>query len=240
MRLTRDLAQDLFYSFITDKTLSCSVSAGWDFKPGPLCSFTKDRSPRLKSRQFRPPTKKTKSISMLTLKPSDLRPASKNQVNFDPAHKNKSFPIPTLKRSQIGPPTQKSSWFRRRHWNQVNSILTLKPSQFRCPDTKTKLISIHALNPCFATPTQKTSRSRHWNQVKFNTPYQNQVIFHHLHKPGEIRSHTRNLIYFPPTSEITSISISTLNYVNFGASTMYQVNFDINTKIKSFSKPTQN
>ena len=111
---------------------------------------------------------KAKSISMLTLKPSDLRPASKNEsistttthtktksINHTqnklisagtrsisiPRTKNKSRSIPRL-----DPAHKKSSYFRRHQWNQVNSIPTLKSSQFRCLHTKTKLISIHTIN----------------------------------------------------------------------------------------------
>ena len=48
------------------------------------------RSLTLTSSQFRPPTKR-KSFSMLTLQPSELRPAYKNQVNFDHPKKTKSI-----------------------------------------------------------------------------------------------------------------------------------------------------
>ena len=63
---------------------------------------------------------KTRSTSMLTLKPSAFRPACKNQVNFD--H--------TQKPGQSISKLQKKS-FSARTRKAVIAILALKPSQFR-------------------------------------------------------------------------------------------------------------
>ena len=128
---------------------------------------------------------KTKSISMLTLKPRDLRPASNYRVNFDHPHKNQVYRSPHYKHMNFGPHSQflapeqkqvncdpntktesnsiphtKSSQFRRHHWNQVNSIPNKKSSKIRCPDTETEMISIKTLKPSFFRPPQKLRQFR--------------------------------------------------------------------------------
>ena len=114
---------------------------------------------------------KTKSIDHQT--PKKLISARTRSILI-PRTKNRSLSVPTLKPSQIRSLAQKSSWFRRHYWNHVNSISTLKSSQFRCLHTKTKLISIHTLKlSVFSIPTQKPShfRSLYWSQVNFDPHY---------------------------------------------------------------------
>ena len=124
-----------FSSFMTGKTLNYSVSADWDLKPGPLAFVYKGSIPHTEIKPFSTTHTKTKSISMQTLKPSDLRariqtkpmstthtktksidhnPKNKSisactQSITTPRTKNKSISIPTLKRSKIRSPTQNSS-----------------------------------------------------------------------------------------------------------------------------------
>ena len=162
-------------SFMTGKTLSYQIRADLDLKPTLFRSFIKDRPPTLKSSQFRPPTRKTRSISMLTLKPSDLQPASEKQVNFDNPHKNRVSRSPTKNKSisartvNFDPPhkiqvdfdpnakTQSNSI----HHTKVNFISTppMKSSQFD-PHSKTKSILIQTQTKYFPTPTQKLSHFR--------------------------------------------------------------------------------
>ena len=156
---------------------------------------------------------KTKSISVLILKPSDLRPAFKNRVNFDHhPHKNQVNRSLQLK-MLISARTRSISIPRTK--NESLSIPTLKPtqiwcllysSQFRCLHTKTKLISIHTLKPSVFRPP-------YWNQVNFD-----------------------------PYTEITSISIPHINQANFDPNaktmsiltpTQNQTNSDPRTKNKS-------
>ena len=95
---------------------------------------------------------------MLTLKPSDFRPAHKNQFNFEHTQKT-SQSIPRLN----------TSHFRPAHKKQSISIHTSKSSNFG-PHTKNKSI---------LTPAQKTCqfRSPHLNQVYFNPARENQGNF---------------------------------------------------------------
>ena len=117
--------------------------------------------PHIKIKSISTTHTKTKSSSMLTLKPSGLRLACKNQVNFDHPHqhqvnrsprykqiifgpheKNQSIAIPALKPSQlrsihedqtiIGPNTSVSTPRTRKSI----SIPTPKPSQYRSPTQK--------------------------------------------------------------------------------------------------------
>ena len=139
-------------SFSTPDTKKISVD--------PQTEIRSSSTPHTETKSTSTTQTKTKLISMLTLKPSDLRPVSKILVIFDHHHphknqinqpytKNKlisagtrsisiprtktpSLSIPTLKPSQIRSLTQKSSWFRHHYWNQVNSIPTLKLCHLRC------------------------------------------------------------------------------------------------------------
>ena len=98
---------------------------------------------------------KTRSTSMLTLKPSAFRPACKNQVNFD--H--------TQKPGQSISKLQKKS-FSARTRKAVIAILALKPSQFRCihgyqlivgPNTTIKSTSTLRTKKSMSIPTLKRS-----------------------------------------------------------------------------------
>ena len=81
---------------------------------------------------------------MLTLKPSDFRPAYKNQVNFDHPHKNQvnrshtnynQFSARTQEPSQFGPP----------HKKQVKFDTHAKTKSISIPYAKDKLISTSTL-----------------------------------------------------------------------------------------------
>ena len=78
---------------------------------------------------------KIKSISMLTLKTIEFRPAYKYQVNFDLPHIYQINFTPTLKSSRVPSVTQKSSRFWSPHKNKSISIPTQKPSKI-CPPHK--------------------------------------------------------------------------------------------------------
>ena len=106
------------------------------WSPDLFCSFIKDRSLTLKSRQYRPPTQKPSQS--ITLKKSI---SARTQVNFDPPHK-KQISIPTLNKMKlnsishtkiesISTPPVKWSETMPRHKNQVKLD----------PDTKTKYFS---------------------------------------------------------------------------------------------------
>ena len=184
---------------------------------------------------------------MLILKPSNLRPASKNRVNFDhhyphknqainhhtwnnlnsartrsipiPHTKKKSRSIPTLKPSQIQSLTQNSNKFRRHHWDRVSSIPTPKLSKFRCPDPKTKCFSIQTLKPSIVGPPQK-------HQINSDTD-------------TEIKSSS---MAYTETTSFSTINIKTyLNSKKLSISTHHwnQVNFEPYAKFKSTMRPRQ-
>ena len=118
---------------------------------------------------------KTKSISMLTLKPSDLRPASKNQLNphhHQPHKKQIKWPVHTKRVDFVPhainfvPPHKKQVTFDSHTKPKSNSdplteivlIATplvkssqmdphFKSSRLRCLHTKTEILLIHTLNP---------------------------------------------------------------------------------------------
>ena len=85
---------------------------------------------------------------MLTLKPSDFRPAYKHQLNFDKPHKttsidpqteNKAFSARTQKPSQI--PSNKINHVMFGPHTTPNSILTAAQKQVKFyPDAETKSI----------------------------------------------------------------------------------------------------
>ena len=130
--------------------------------------------------------KKTKLSSMLTLKPSDFRPAFKNQAHFDhshtsqvnrPPHKKQFIFVPHEKTKSIAIPALKPSQFRSIHENQTiigpnttKSILTPRTkSQLRSPHkkvdfdlhTKNRSSSIlHTKTKLISTPSLKSSQSR--------------------------------------------------------------------------------
>ena len=87
---------------ITDKTLSDSVSADWDLKPGPLFVYT-GSIPHTDIKSISTTHTTTKSISMLTQKPSDLRPASQKPSRFRPPTQKPSRSITTLTTSRFRP-----------------------------------------------------------------------------------------------------------------------------------------
>ena len=57
------------------------------------------------------PRKKNKSISVLTLKPSQFLSPTQDQVNFDPKTEVKSILIPALKTSQFWMPPDSKTKF---------------------------------------------------------------------------------------------------------------------------------
>ena len=70
------------------KNLSYAVSADWDLKHGPFSLVFKGSIPHTRKKSISTTHTKKRSISMLTVEPSDLRPTSENQANFDHQHKN--------------------------------------------------------------------------------------------------------------------------------------------------------
>ena len=86
---------------------------------------------------------KTKSISMITLKPRDLRPASENRVHLDHHHltKSKSFDHNTQNMLKLAR-TRSNSIPRPK--NKSILIPTLKPSQIRSL-TKIRVLSTSLL-----------------------------------------------------------------------------------------------
>ena len=92
------------------------------------------------------PTQK-KTLSIHTLKPSKLRTAQNNNVNFDPVHKNQVNFHPYYKIESISTP---------RHQNRVKID----------PGTK---------NKSFLTPTQNPSQSSslRWNEVNLHQSHKN-------------------------------------------------------------------
>ena len=71
--------------------------------PATLIFVYKGLIPHTEIRSISTTHTKTKLISMLTLKPSDLRPAYKNQVNFHHLRKNQVNRSTALKTSQFRP-----------------------------------------------------------------------------------------------------------------------------------------
>ena len=113
---------------------------------------------------------RTKSISMLTLKPSDWRPASKNRVNFDHHRpsKNQVNRSSHSKQVNFGPHTVN---FAPPHTKQVNFDPNIKTKSNSIPDTKIKLISTPLLKICQFDPRSKIkpiSMPPHKNQVNFD------------------------------------------------------------------------
>ena len=152
----------------------------------------------MKSSHLRPLTK-TKSGSILTLKPSDFQPASKNQVKFHHPYKTNSiYPHQTLKPSNFRPRHQDELNFSP--YNQVklssiphdeiksfwtthtktksSSMITLKTSDLQ-PASKTKSISTTRTKPTqsFRTLITIHFRPQHKNQVNFDPHGKKQVNF---------------------------------------------------------------
>ena len=88
---------------------------------------------------------------MLTLKTCNFGPAHENKVNFDPRTKHMSISVLTLKPSQLLSLTQSQVNFDPNTEVKIILIPSLKTSQFgMAPDTKTKLISSQNLeHVCF-------------------------------------------------------------------------------------------
>ena len=113
---------------------------------------------------------RTKPISMLTLKPGDWRPASKNRVNFD-HHPRKSRVNRSSPSKQVNfgphtvnfpPPHKRQVTFDPNIKSKSNSIphtkiklISMSPLKLWCLRTKTKLISIHTLKPSIFRPSHK-------------------------------------------------------------------------------------
>ena len=133
-----------------------SFACLWRIDPRYWNQFNFDHSHRNKS--ISTTHKETKSISMLTLKTSDLRPASNTKststtntktksidhhtwnkvisartVNFDSLHKKQVNFDPTQKRSQIRSPAQKRSQIRSPTQNLVNLDATTEIKSIRSP-----------------------------------------------------------------------------------------------------------
>ena len=156
---------DLFRSFIPDKTLSYSVSADCDLKRGPLLFIIKDGSPTLKPSQFRPPTQKQVNFDAHS---NTKRFAARiqNHVNFDHLHKIKSIDHHP-KNNSISAHTQSIS----PHNNQVNSDPYTEIKSISTTHTTTKSMSSTlklsqvpslTLKPSqLPPPTQKPSQFRY-------------------------------------------------------------------------------
>ena len=224
---------DLLCSFITAKTLSYSVTADWDLKPGPLLFFYKGWIPHTKIKSISTTHTRTKSISMLTLKPSDLWPASKNQINFDHPHKNqvnfdahtktKRFAARIQKSNQFRPPPQKrsitalkTSRFRPAHsqfrppaQKQVNFDPITKNKSNSIPHTKIKAI---ATSPLKSSPFDRHSKikfipmPRHNNQVIFDPATKTKHFSNLIQKPSHSDPDTETKSSLIPHTEIKSIS----------------------------------
>ena len=76
--------------------------------------------PHIETKSIATTHTKTKSISILTLKPSDIWPAYKNQVNFDQPTKTMSVSMLALKPRDIRPAYKNQVNFDHPHNNQVN------------------------------------------------------------------------------------------------------------------------
>ena len=150
---------------------------------------------------------------MLTLPPSDLRPTYKNRANFDyhHPHKNKVNRSPVKIQAIFGPhKTTKST-----------AIPALNPGKF-LSILKTKRLSARTQQNQFRPPAYK-NQCRH--------PHQNKVNFD---------PHNKNQDKIEPITEIKSISIPALMSSRFRCpETKKRVNFDPDTKNKSFSTATQ-
>ena len=119
---------------------------------------------------------------MLTLEPSDLRPASQSRINFDNHHPQKKkhvnrsshlkqanfgphtveFDLPHKKQVTFDPNTKTKS--NSIHQTKIKIISTPLSSQFdlhskiksaSMPQTKTKIISIHTIKPSLVRPARK-------------------------------------------------------------------------------------
>ena len=167
--------------------------------------------------QFRPPTQRP-GHSITTLKIWQIRSAG---VRFDTSYK---------KNVNADPNTKTKSNSILQHKNQVNFDATNESSQF---NSKSKSVSMprhkhkakfdpDTTTKYFSTPTQKPSqyRSPQCNQVNFDHPHNNEIIFLHTLKSSQVRS-------------------PDWNQVNFDYLHQNQVNFDVRTQTKWFSARTK-
>ena len=160
--------------------------------------------PTQKSSTFRPPRKnqancdpyaeirlssipqiKIKSLSRLTLKPSDMPPASKIQVNFDHPHKTEPIDHHTISKSvlarteSISTPRARTSQLRTQHLNKVNvRSLAQKFKLISTPPLKSRQSDPHSKRKSASIPRRKNQEKFDPNTKTkyFSTPTQKQVI----------------------------------------------------------------
>ena len=180
---------------------------------------------------------KTKSISMLTLKPSDSRPASKNEsISTTTTHpKNKSIDHHT--------------------WNK---LVLARTRSISTPRTKNKSFSILSLKPShFRSLTRKSSQlGRHnWIRVEMRSPlidphskiksfsmslHKNKLILIHTLAIIFFRPPRKNQVNFDPYTKFKSISIPTVIHSILTPRHQNQVDFDTFTKTKYVRPPQKN
>ena len=189
------------------KSISMHIQIWSDFRPASIKHIDVDPPrnnqinfiPAPKSSQIWPPydnqvnlgcPQKNKHIFMLILRTSHIRPALKNQVNFDPHAKNpvsfdpniktnlfsgcpqyRSLPWPPHKKtSQVRSLRSKQVQFEPEQWNQVNfapiaeiksnMMLTPISSRFRRPDATPVNFDPDAKCKPLSTSTQKPNQCR--------------------------------------------------------------------------------
>ena len=139
---------------------------------------------------------------MLTLQPSDLRPASKNR----------SLWIPTLKPSQIRSFTLKWCSFRRHCWNQVNSIPTLNKANFDASTQNDGNLDARSKEQVYSdsyTEVQSISIAAVKSSQLWCRNTKTKVITVPTLKPRIFKFLHQNLVNLDPCTEIKSSSIQT-------------------------------
>lgn len=135
---------------------------------------------------------KPKSISMLILKPRDVRPASKNQFHFDHhhPHENEVNRSSQLKQLTLGPHTVNLGPL---HKKQVTLDPNTKAKTFLFPHNKIWLVSIpllksSQLDPCskiksmsISPQKERVNVDRHTKTKYFSTLAQKRSQFRPLH-----------------------------------------------------------
>ena len=187
---------------------------------------------------------------MLTLEPSDLRPASQSRINFDNHHPHKKKQVNRsshLKQANFGPhtvefdlphkkqvtfdPNTKTKWNSITH-TKIKLILTplLKSSQFHphpeimsssMPHTKTWLIWIHTPKPSIFRPPR--------NPSQFRSLHWSHVNFdpHHKTKPILMPRHPNHVnLNFDPTIKTKYFSTPTLKPSQWRSLRWNQLNLD--------------
>ena len=196
--------------FVTDRTLSYSVSVVWDLKPGSACSCIKDK---LLCYSVNPDwvvfLKKCYITDKSTCEDSIYLPicgrtSHQNHVRIDPDTKSKLFPTPTQKPKQlrilhgIKPGSISHDEIKLNpisHWNQPICGPHPETKSTSTTHTKTKSELHHTKNSSISARTESILTPRTGKRIPIPT-----------RKTSQIRSPTKKQLNFDATNEDNSIS----------------------------------